>query len=128
MKHLVQKQERFWWTKKSSYLLYFIRELSGLLIAVYVLASIMILAGIKLGQNGSAFSHFLESFNSSTFYLIIQYAGLIGALIHSITWLLIMPTISPIELSRKQQIIGAIILFAMAISFSYILSITFHAA
>jgi fumarate reductase subunit C len=128
MKHLVQKQERFWWTKKSSYILYFIREFSGILIAAYVLTSIIIEAGIGLAPGGSDFAHSAVSFKLSITFLIIQYAGLTGALIHSITWLIIMPTISPIELSRKQQAFGAVILFALAIFFSYILSITFHTA
>ena len=126
MKHFVQEQERFWWTKKTSYFTYFVREMSGALIALYVLTaigheafSILLADNLQLAAN-------LNDFRHSFPYYAIQYSGLAGELIHSISWLIIMPSISPFELSKKQQIAGIVILIASAAAFSYMVSVTFH--
>ena len=122
-----QKLEKFWWTKKGSYMAYVIREFSGILIAIYVLTSIIFETLVILGPGNVNFVSALYAFRFSALFSVIQYLGLLGAIIHSLTWIPVMAKISPFEFSKKQSIVVTLLLFVLAAIISYLLSITFHA-
>jgi fumarate reductase subunit C len=89
MKYLEQKPGHLWWTRNPRTLLYFVREFSAILILTWILGSLIL-------------SFFFPK-NSDGIALFFTYLGLIGAIIHSITWLAAMPQILPFRLNKSQQ-------------------------
>lgn len=69
-----------WWTQNIRYLVYFLRELTGIFIAFYVI-SFLVLA---------IFDPDLV-FTLRPFFKITSVIGLIAAIFHSLTWLWVMP-------------------------------------
>jgi len=103
------KSEQFWWLKTPAYLSYVIRECSGLLIVLYFIfqAVYLIIASI---------SDMPQAINALA--LPMQILGLCGALIHTFTWLPVIPKILPFELEKKNEVLITLILILSWIGIS----------
>lgn len=97
MKYLEQKAGHWWWTKNPRYFLYFLREFSGVLIALYL-----------VGMTFFPHPYF-------------HYLGLIGSLIHSVTWLSVMPQLLRWKPSKLQKNVIHILLLSAWLIISYLI-------
>jgi fumarate reductase subunit C len=127
MKYLEQKLSRTWWTKNIRYFLYFIREFSGVLIALFTISFIAIVSIDQIGTKFNLQNLQISGFLKSIPFQIIEYLGLAGAVIHTLTWLSVMPKISPIKLPETQQKIAYLALIAVWLGISLIIISTIHA-
>ena len=105
MKYLEQKPGHFWWTRNPRTVLYLIRELSAVLILIWIIGLIILTTFFH--QNADL---------PKTIALLLTYAGLAGAIIHSVTWLAAMPQILPLKLNKSQQKIAYAFLLILFIA------------
>ena len=104
MKQLEQKLGPKWWNETEAYKLYHLREMSGVIVALWCIYYIATALGLNI---------------SNPYYVYaINIFGLLGAVIHSSTWLGIMPQLTPFNLSKKQQsfVFGLLILVWLGVS------------
>jgi fumarate reductase subunit C len=106
------KWEKYWWTKKASYMGFFIRELSSIPIVIYI---IFLLISTYFQINGETPAII------KTLTLPAQIIGFLGAIIHSLTWLPAVSKTLPIELSEAQEKIINVIVFTSWIILSYLI-------
>ena len=89
----------FWWVKRKAYVLFIMRELTSVFVAIYVL---FILYQVHtLGQGAEAWEALLAWMAtpvSITFHMIL----LIGLLYHSFTWIWIAPTATVLRIRGKR--------------------------
>lgn len=106
LQQLQQKLKKQWWKETPGYKKYHLREYSGILIAAwaifYVCATLL-------------------NLHNSPFTFLIHTIGLIGAIIHTSSWLSIMPQLLPIQLNVQQQKITFILLILIWLGVSTIL-------
>lgn len=92
MNQLEQKPGPKWWKATEGYRAYYLREYSGILIAVWGIFYLQIperIFGLTI---------------TNQYYIYALHAiGLLGAIIHSSTWLTMMPKLLPLELNERQQ-------------------------
>lgn len=105
---LRQKLSSFWWTSNMRYLLYFLREFTGVIIAFY---AIFFLAKAMFDPS--------LGFVRSLGFQVISWIGLIAAIFHSVTWFWVTVKISPIPLKKPLQIFLFIILIIFWLALSY---------
>lgn len=102
MKYLEQKPGHFWWTKNHRYTLYIIREFSAVLILIGLISIIANIIWNNVEGTKVMYHSALDTVGAGI--------GLIGAVIHSLTWLWVMPKISPFPLPKTVQVISYFIL------------------
>ena len=117
MKYLEQKPGLFWWTKNVRYLMYFLRELNGILLGLTVFVLILFFYAAIL---------FHLYLNLDRLTTAIIWICLISSLIHTITWLGAMPKILPLQLSAFRQKIAYVILVIFWLGLSYLLLKTLY--
>lgn len=110
MKFQEQKLGHFWWKQNLRYTIYIVRELSGVMIAIFI------------------FGMFIHSFLNSLGWIASSEApfwlatiGMTGALIHTITWLYVMPQLLPFKLTPVQQKIVYVFLLGIWLALSYLM-------
>ena len=99
-----QKLSAFWWTRNHRYLIYFLRELTGLFIAFYTI--FFLIAAIK-----DPTLQFLMERTSA--FRTISWLGLAAAVFHTVTWLFVSVRISTIPL-KKATATGLFLLLILA--------------
>lgn len=102
MKYLEQKPGHFWWAINHRYTLYIIREFSAVFILIGLVSIIVNIIDNNLEGTKAMILSPLDT--------ILGFIGLVGAIIHSLTWLWVMPKISPIPLPKAVQIISYFLL------------------
>jgi len=105
MEPFVQKPEKYWWNQSFNSRLYCIREYSSLLIATWAIYQLLTLL-----------FHYDFLLKSNPIFTAI---GLLGAIIHSITWLVVMPKLVPFKLTLTLHIILFIVLISIWVGFSF---------
>lgn len=108
-----EKRPANWWLKESSYTGFFVREISGLFIAIFAL-------------NYTAYLFFAAQNMTvptiiTALHLPLAVIGLIAALIHTFTWLPVMPKIVPLNLSIFRTSVAIISLLLVWLAVSYVL-------
>lgn len=91
---------RWWWTKKLTYFVYFVREFTGVVIATYIFYLLYLYAKYDPGY-----------FKELHLFRPFTWIALIFALIHTVTWLYVTARIVPVRVGRVQ--IPQLILFIM---------------
>lgn len=106
MKPLEQPLKPKWWRATDGYKTYHLREFSGILIAVWCLYYLNIPTWFGLTITNPWYGYMMNTL------------GLAGAVIHSSTWLSIMPKLTPFNLNAKQQqiLFGILILVWLGVS------------
>lgn len=107
MKTFEQKPGKFWWTQSPNYILYALREFSGVLIAIWAIYTTLVLI--------------FPGFFAPTVITLITIIGLTGAIIHSLTWLWVMPKLLPQKLSGAVHLLIYFTLIIAWISLSALL-------
>ncbi|PJC37140.1 hypothetical protein CO046_01985 [Candidatus Peregrinibacteria bacterium CG_4_9_14_0_2_um_filter_53_11] len=88
-----EKQSAFWWTRNLASTIYFVRELTGVGIAAYLLYFL----GFAVSDPGLTFT-------SATHFNVISYIGLGASIFHTLTWLRVTAKVTPFDLSRSVQL------------------------
>ena len=113
-----------WWTRNLRYFIYFLRESTGVFIALYLLVYVG-----KLTHTWSDPGPISQSilWNVSTKLLPwLSPIALAAAIFHTITWFWVTVKISPIPLPRWLQIIGFLGLISAWLTISYFLLGNFY--
>ncbi len=117
MKKLANIPSLKWWKEKPSYKIYYLREYSGILIAIWGIYWLWFISAIILSQIiltyfpdiNPIFKYII--FIPLKYYFALNSIGLIGGIIHAITWLGVMPKITPLNLSKNQKHLTFALLF-----------------
>lgn len=104
MKQLEQKPGPKWWNETELYKAYQLREFSGILIFIWCMYYIATYVGLNIENQ-----YYIYGINA---------VGLLGAILHSSSWLSIMPQLTPFNLNKKMQTVafGVLILLWLGIS------------
>ncbi len=78
----------WWWTRKRTYLVFVMRELSSIFIAWFVLYLVRFIYAV--GQGQSAYRSFLE-WASAPWVVVLNVVALIFLLLHTVTWFALTP-------------------------------------
>jgi fumarate reductase subunit C len=78
----------FWWTKKRSYFIFVMRELSSLFIAWFVVYLMLFVRAVGHGE--AAYDDFLDS-AASPWLVVINVVAFSFLVLHTITWFLLTP-------------------------------------
>lgn len=105
-----QKTTRLWWTQNIRYLIYFLREFTGVLIAFY---TIFFLTQAIFDPSLA----FVKEFS----FRLMSWIGLAAAIFHSITWFWVTVKILPIPLKKPLQVFFFLILIILWLTLSYFL-------
>jgi fumarate reductase subunit C len=77
---------RLWWTKKRSYFLFAMRELSSVFVAWFaVFLMVMVFA---IGRGEASYQRFLE-FAASPIVIVVNIVALAFAVLHTVTWFIL---------------------------------------
>ncbi len=107
---LTQRTSSFWWTRNPRTVIYFLRELTGTFIALYCITFL-----------AAALQDPTLAFVATTWFAVVSWIGLAASVFHTITWLAVTVTISPIPLPKFAQRIAFIGLIAAWLAASYFL-------
>lgn len=120
MEPLPQKLHRLWFTQNIRYLVYFLREFTGILIAIWVIHLILAnFASVAFQTRGN---NFIYPTIASRLFHALKYTNPIAfyaAIFHSLTWLYVMTKLSPIPLKGIWKIIAYTTLIAVWLVLSY---------
>ena len=78
----------WWWTRKRSYTVFVLRELSSVFIAWFVVFLVLLVYAI--GQSEAAYRNFLD-WASSPWVIALNVLSLLFVLLHTVTWFALTP-------------------------------------
>jgi fumarate reductase subunit C len=79
---------RLWWTKKPTYFLFVLRELSCIFVAWFVVYLLMLVYAVGRGE--AEYQRFLE-WASSPAVVVVNVVALAFAVLHTVTWFALTP-------------------------------------
>ena len=88
MKPYIRQMPASWWLKRSSYLLFMLRELSSVFVGGYVVIFLMMLR--NLAQGPAQYEAFMAALRSPL-AILFHAVALAFALLHTITWFNLTP-------------------------------------
>ena len=107
MKPYVRPMPATWWLKRPNYLLFMLRELSSVFVAIYVVWFLLLLR--KLSEGPEAYAAFLDGLRSPL-AILYHLVALAFALLHTITWFNLTPQAMPIRRGEERVPASLIIL------------------
>jgi fumarate reductase subunit C len=78
----------WWWTRKRSYTVFVLRELSSVFIAWFVVFLILLVRAV--GQSETAYRNFLD-WAASPWVVALNVLALLFVLLHTVTWFALTP-------------------------------------
>ena len=78
----------WWWTRKRSYIVFVLRELSSVFIAWFVVFLVLLVYAI--GQSEAAYRNFLD-WASAPWVIALNVLSLLFVLLHTVTWFALTP-------------------------------------
>src|SRR5262245_5948448 len=88
-----------WWLTKSSYLLFMLRELSSVFIAIFLV--VFLVQVFQLSRGPEAYMAFARKL-SSPGWVIFHIIALLFALFHSITWFQSTAVVMPLKIGARE--------------------------
>jgi fumarate reductase subunit C len=79
---------RLWWLRRTSYLLFVLRELSSVFVAWFVVYLLLLVRAVSRGD--AAYQEFL-SWSRSPFVLLLNLVALLLVVFHAVTWFNLAP-------------------------------------
>jgi fumarate reductase subunit C len=92
------KMPRTWWLQKPAYLLFMLRELSSVFIAVFLV--VFLVQIYQLTKGPEAYAAFVQKL-SSPGWIAFHVVALLFALYHSLTWFQSTAVILPLDLGER---------------------------
>lgn len=88
-----------WWLSRPNYVLFMLRELSSVFIAIFL---VVLLVQIRqLSQGPAAYAAFVERLRSPG-WIVFHVVALAFALYHSVTWLKLTAVVQVVRLGERQ--------------------------
>ena len=100
----------FWWIKSPTAVIYFLRELTGVGIAIYMTVFVVMYV-----QDSNL------SFVDSMWFQVVSWLGLVSAFFHSLTWLFVTLRVAPFDLPKNVERAGFVLLLGAWAVMSYVL-------
>jgi fumarate reductase subunit C len=89
---------RLWWTKKRSYFLFAMRELSSIFVAWFaVFLMVMVFA---IGRGETSYQRFLD-LAASPIVIVVNIVALAFAVLHTVTWFVLTPQAMVVRLGGR---------------------------
>jgi len=89
----LRKVERSWWLGHRRYVVYMIRELTSLFVALY--AALLVVGLVRLAEGPAAWDGFVAAI-SSPLAVLFQLLCLLFAAYHSVSWFAVTPKAMPL--------------------------------
>jgi fumarate reductase subunit C len=90
---------RLWWTKKRSYFLFVMRELSSVFVAWFaVFLMVMVFA---IGRGEASYQRFLD-WAASPIVVVVNIVALAFAVLHTMTWFVLTPQAMVVRLGGRR--------------------------
>jgi fumarate reductase subunit C len=111
----------FWWTRRRSYFLFVMRELSSLFVAWLV--GYLLLLVYAIGQSDTAYQGFLDG-ASAPWVVAVNIIGLAFLVLHTVTWFQLTPKAVVLHLRGRtvpgwlvilSQYIGLVVVSALVV-------------
>jgi fumarate reductase subunit C len=93
------KMPATWWLKKPAYLLFMLRELSSVFIAIFLVVFLIQLS--QLSDGPDAYVAFARKL-SSPGWIVFHIVALLFALLHSMTWFQSTAVVMPLRLGERE--------------------------
>jgi fumarate reductase subunit C len=93
------KMPRTWWLQKPAYLLFMLRELSSVFIAVFLVVFLIQLS--QLSDGSDAYVAFARKL-SSPGWIVFHIVAFLFALLHSVTWFQSTAVVMPLRLGGRE--------------------------
>ena len=77
-----------WWTRRRSYFVFVMRELSSIFIAWFVVFLLLLVAAV--GRGGAAYAGFLD-FAANPFVVVLNVVTFLFVVLHTVTWFSLTP-------------------------------------
>jgi fumarate reductase subunit C len=94
---------RLWWTKKPTYLLFVLRELSCIFVGWFVVFLLMLVYAVGRGEE--AYQRFLE-WASSPVVVVVNVVALAFAVLHTVTWFALTPQAMVVRGPGGRQVVA----------------------
>jgi len=94
------KMPRTWWLQKPAYLLFMLRELSSVFIAIFLI--VFLVQIYQLTKGPDAYAAFVQKL-SSPGWILFHIATLLFALLHSVTWFQSTAVVMPLKLGEHEM-------------------------
>jgi fumarate reductase subunit C len=89
----------WWWTRKRSYLVFVMRELSSIFIAWFVVYLLLLVYAV--GQGEAAYRRFLD-WASAPGVIVLNVLALVFVLLHTVTWFNLTPQAMDVRLDGRK--------------------------
>jgi fumarate reductase subunit C len=96
----------WWWTKKRSYFVFVMRELSSLFVAWFVVYLLML--GYAVGRSETAYQDFLD-WAATPWVVIVNLVAALFLVLHVVTWFSLTPQAMAVRI-RGQRVPAALII------------------
>jgi fumarate reductase subunit C len=96
----------WWWTRKRSYFVFVMRELSSIFVAWSVLYLVLLVSAVGRGQ--AAYQRFLD-WASSPWVTAVNVVALAFVLLHTVTWFALTPQAMAVRVAGRTVPAGQII-------------------
>jgi fumarate reductase subunit C len=94
-----QPVSRLWWTKKRTYFLFVMRELSSVFVAWFaVFLMVMVFA---IGRGEASYQRFLD-WAASPIVIVVNIVALAFAVLHTVTWFVLTPQAMVVRLGGRR--------------------------
>lgn len=90
---------RTWWLRNRRYLLFILREASSIFLGIFVVQYIVQLALLAAGAG--PYERYL-SFIKSPAWVAVSVMILVFAIIHTVTWLSLVPAVTPLRAGKRE--------------------------
>jgi fumarate reductase subunit C len=92
------KMPRTWWLQKPAYLLFMLRELSSVFIAIFLI--VFLVQIYQLTKGPDAYAAFVQKLGSPG-WIVFHVVALLFAVYHSVTWFESTAVVMPIKLGER---------------------------
>ena len=89
----------WWWTRKRTYFVFVMRELSSIFIAWFVLYLLLLVAAVGRGE--AAYRSFLD-WASAPWVTALNVLGLVFVLLHTVTWFSLTPQAMEVRIDGRK--------------------------
>jgi fumarate reductase subunit C len=89
----------FWWTRRRSYLLFVLRELSSVAVAWFVVHFLLLVTAVHRGP--AAYREFLD-WSATPLLLVVDLVALAFVVLHAVTWFNLAPKALVVRVQGQQ--------------------------
>ena len=111
----------WWWTRKWTYFVFVMRELSSIFIAWFIVYLLRLISA--LGDGRTAYEHFLD-WASSPLVVVLNVLALVFVVLHAVTWFSLTPQAMAVQV-RGRPVPGSLIIAAQYVGLAVVSAFVF---